>query len=169
MARIVDDRDWGFGWIGDESPRSQLAGHALLANGRVWLVDPPEPGPVEERIRDLGEPGGVIQLLDRHNRASAALAERLGVPLWVVPVRTVADAPFDFVPLVRNRWWVESALWWPDRRVLVCADALGTVAHYFRLSGAFDEPTVERRTPATHSGDPLYAVWARRRPSDPPE
>ena len=41
------------------------------------------------------------------------------------------------------------------------------VARYFRLSGVFDEPTVERRTPAAHRGDPLFAVWARRsdRPS----
>ena len=36
------------------------------------------------------------------------------------------------------------------------------VAHYFRATGAFDEPAVERRTPPTHFGDPLYAVWARR-------
>jgi SAM-dependent methyltransferase len=38
------------------------------------------------------------------------------------------------------------------------------VAHYFRLAGGFDEPTAVRRTPE-HSGDPLFAVWARRRRS----
>jgi SAM-dependent methyltransferase len=36
------------------------------------------------------------------------------------------------------------------------------VAWYFRLSDAFDEPTVERRTPLDRAGDPLFAVWARR-------
>jgi SAM-dependent methyltransferase len=36
------------------------------------------------------------------------------------------------------------------------------VAHYFRLAGVFDEPVAERRTPSTHRGDPLFAVWARR-------
>jgi len=36
------------------------------------------------------------------------------------------------------------------------------VARYFRLAGGFDEPTIERRTPADHRGDPLFAVWARR-------
>jgi SAM-dependent methyltransferase len=36
------------------------------------------------------------------------------------------------------------------------------VAAYFRESLAFAEPTVERRTPAEHRGDPLYAVWAAR-------
>jgi SAM-dependent methyltransferase len=36
------------------------------------------------------------------------------------------------------------------------------VAHYFRLAGGFDEPTIARRTPPGHRGDPLFAVWARR-------
>ena len=35
------------------------------------------------------------------------------------------------------------------------------VAAYFRLAGGWTEPTVERRTPPLHRGDPLYAVWAR--------
>jgi hypothetical protein len=36
------------------------------------------------------------------------------------------------------------------------------VAKYFRLAGGWSEPTIERRTPALHRGDPLYAVWAFR-------
>jgi SAM-dependent methyltransferase len=36
------------------------------------------------------------------------------------------------------------------------------VAEYFRLSGRFGEPVVQRRTPPGHRGDPLYAVWAAR-------
>jgi SAM-dependent methyltransferase len=35
------------------------------------------------------------------------------------------------------------------------------VAEYFRRSGAWSEPSIERRTPADHRGDPLYAVSAR--------
>ena len=34
------------------------------------------------------------------------------------------------------------------------------VAEYFRRAGGFDEPVIERRTPAAHFGDPLWAVWA---------
>ena len=34
------------------------------------------------------------------------------------------------------------------------------VARYFRLAGGWSEPVVERRTPPTHRGDPLFAVWA---------
>ena len=37
------------------------------------------------------------------------------------------------------------------------------VAEYFRQAGAWHEPVVERRTPAGHFGDPLWAVWAYRR------
>jgi SAM-dependent methyltransferase len=36
------------------------------------------------------------------------------------------------------------------------------VATYFRLAGGWSAPTVERRTPPLHVGDPLYAVWAYR-------
>jgi SAM-dependent methyltransferase len=34
------------------------------------------------------------------------------------------------------------------------------VAEYFRRAGGFSDPVVERRTPAGHPGDPLWAVWA---------
>jgi len=36
------------------------------------------------------------------------------------------------------------------------------VEQYFRLAGGWDEPCSHRRTPASHPGDPLFAVWARR-------
>jgi SAM-dependent methyltransferase len=35
-------------------------------------------------------------------------------------------------------------------------------ATYFRLAGGWEEPHVERRTPRLHTGDPLFAVSARR-------
>ncbi len=110
-----------------------MASHALLADAGVWIVDPTEGEGIEERIRALGEPAGVLQLLDRHNRACAAYAERLGVPHHRVPFDGVG--PFETVPIVRRKRWQEVALWWPERRVLVTADALGTVAHYFTLGG----------------------------------
>lgn len=37
----------------------------------------------------------------------------------------------------------------------------GIVAEYFRRAGRFGGPVVERRTPAAHHGDPLFAVWSR--------
>jgi hypothetical protein len=105
--------------------------HALVVDGRVWLIEPVDGEDIEERVRAAGSPAGVIQLLDRHNRDCAALAERLGVRLHVLPREAVG--PFSFIPVVPTRFWHEVALWWPERRVLVCADVLGT-APYF-LSG----------------------------------
>jgi glyoxylase-like metal-dependent hydrolase (beta-lactamase superfamily II) len=34
------------------------------------------------------------------------------------------------LPLLRRRWWHEVALWYPEQRTLVCADAVGTVQYY---------------------------------------
>jgi hypothetical protein len=135
LTRFVDELEWGFGWVSPERRTLRITSHALLADGGVWLVDPSEAEGVEERVRALGEPAGVIQLLDRHERACASLASRLGVQHHVVPFDGVG--PFETVPIVRRRFWREVALWWPERRVLVAADALGTVRHYFALA---DEP-----------------------------
>ena len=94
------------------------------------MIDPIEGEGVDERVRSLGEPAGVIQLLDRHERACEAFAARLGVPLHVVP-RALPETPFEVLPVLRNRFWAEVSLWWPERRILVCADLFGTVP-YFR-------------------------------------
>jgi hypothetical protein len=131
--RWIDEQEWGFGWIAPQRPQLQMASHALLVEGRVWVVDPIDGEGVDERVRALGEPAGVIQLLDRHTRDCAAFARRLGVPHHVVPFVDVGA--FEAIPLVKRSQWQEAALWWPERRVLVCADALGTVPHYFALGG----------------------------------
>jgi hypothetical protein len=129
--RLVDEFDGGLGWICDE-PIAR-ASHALRAADGVWLVDPVEPSnTVLQALERLGEVRGVIQLLDRHNRDCAALGRRYGVPhVAAYASNTVLQAPFETVRVADRRRWREVALWWPERRVLVCGDALGTVA-YFR-------------------------------------
>ena len=124
--RFCDESAHGFGWIvADEGMRR--CSHALLADGRVWLVDPVAWPEAEERIRSLGKPAGVIQLLDRHNRDCAGVAERLGVPHVRAPD---ALPPFEVVRSVDGPGWHERALWWPEGRVLVVADALGTAGYF---------------------------------------
>jgi hypothetical protein len=145
-VRRCDEFDGGFGWIVDEF--MQRCSHALVADGKVWAIDPLAGEGVEEWLRAAGEPAGVIQLLDRHNRDCALLANRLGVPHHVVPTESIG--PFEFLPIRARRWWKESALWWRDRRLLVCADALGT-APYFRAGG---------EKLAVH---PLLRLWPPRR------
>jgi hypothetical protein len=127
---LCDEWAGGFGWAREE--RMQRTSHALAVDGRVWLVDPVDAPELEERVRSLGEPAGVIQLLDRHDRGCAAWAKRLGV----VHHRAfdVVDVPFEVLPIRDRRWWREVALWEPAGRTLVCADALGTVT-FFRAPG----------------------------------
>ena len=126
-VRFCDEFDDGFGWIVDEF--LERCSHALVDDGRVWLIDPVDAEGVEERLLAAGKPAGVIQLLDRHNRDCAELARRLGVELHVVP-RSIPGSPFEFVVVREGRFWKEAALWWPQLRVLVCADALGTSGYY---------------------------------------
>jgi hypothetical protein len=126
--RLCDDfGPDGFGWIVDEA--MMRTSHALAADGKVWFVDALDWPEAVDRALELGEPAGVVQLLDRHDRDCAALAARLGVPHVVVP-DGLPGSPFTFVPLMRRRRWRESALWWPARRTLVLADALATNRFY---------------------------------------
>lgn len=129
-VRFCDEFDGGFGWIVDEF--MLRCSHALVSDGRVWVIDPVDGVGVEERIRAAGAPAGVLQLLDRHNRDCARLAERLSVPHLAVPEQPVP--PFEFRRIRRSRRWKEVALWWPERRIVVFADALGT-APYFCARG----------------------------------
>jgi hypothetical protein len=128
-VRFCDEGEGTLGWVVNEF--MERCSHALVADGGVWLIDALDGDGVEERVRALGEPAGVLQLLDRHARDCAALAGRLGVPHHRL---AIGEAPFEAIPLVTRRRWREIALWWPERRVLVCADALGT-ARYFRAPG----------------------------------
>ena len=112
MARWlpVDEQEDGFGWAIDEP--LERTSHALRVDGRVWLIDPVDAPELEDRIRALGEPAGVLQLLDRHARDGAAWAARLGVPL-VRAFEGVAGTPFQALPVRDNRFWREVALWEP--------------------------------------------------------
>ncbi len=131
---FCDETAFGFGWIADEPERLQRASHALAADGRVWLVDPVDAPAAEARVRALGEPAGVLQLVDRHARDCAVLAGRLGVPLYRLPRGGVPGSPFEVRPLLDVPGWREVALWWEAERALVCSEALGTVS-YFRAPG----------------------------------
>jgi hypothetical protein len=132
QVRFCDETPFGFGWIVDEF--LQRCSHALVVDGRVWLVDPLEGDGVEERVRAAGEPGGVIQLLDRHDRACRAFAARLGVRHHVVPRAPIDGPPFEFLGVRKTPFWKEVALWWPEEQVLACGDALGTVPE-LRVAG----------------------------------
>ena len=148
--RIVDELSFGFGWLIRE--RYGRTSHALADGGRVWLVDPVDVDGLDERIAALGEPAAVIQLLDRHNRDSASVARRLAVPHHRVP-GSLPGSPFEVRRIVRIPRWHEVALWWPDRRTLVCADALGTLRYFTAGGGAIAvHPFLRLRPPGSLRG-----------------
>ncbi len=122
------DEPCGFGWVAAEPPWMERTSHALVHAGGVWLVDPVDVEGLDARIAAAGEPRAVLQLLDRHTRDCRALAGRLGVPLLTVP-DVIHGSPFRPVR-VPGPWWRETALWWEEPRVLVTAEALGTVRYY---------------------------------------
>ena len=123
MAVIYDEHPFGFSWFPDE-PLIRTA-HALDTGAGVWLVDPVDVPEAIERATALGTPAAVLQLLDRHERDCAAVAARLGVPHMRLPA-SLPGSPFRVVRVLRLPRWREIALWWPDRRVLVVAELIGT-------------------------------------------
>jgi hypothetical protein len=144
-SRFCDDLGPdGFGWVVEE-PATRTS-HVLAAEGRIWFVDALDRPDAIERALGLGEPAGVIQLLDRHNRDCAALAARFGVPHVVAP-RAVPGSPFTFVDLVNRRFWRESVLWWPETRTLVVAEALATNRFYTGGTAPIGVHPVLRLTP----------------------
>jgi hypothetical protein len=122
----VEEHALGLTWVVQEPMRR--ASHALVGDGRVWIVDPVEVEGAPD-LAAIGEPAAVLQLLDRHNRDCAAVAARLDVPHLVVP-DVVPDSPFEAIAAVRAPKWKETALWWPSRSALVVAEVLGTNRMY---------------------------------------
>lgn len=129
----VDESALGISWVLDEP--MQRASHAILADGKVWFIDPIEVDDIVDRGAALGEPAGVLQLLDRHDRDCAAVAERLGIEDLRVPDE-VPGSPFEAIKALRVPGWKETALWWPERRLLVVAEIVGT--HPITTAGTGD-------------------------------
>jgi hypothetical protein len=123
MSATLQRHDLGVTWI-EQSSMSRTA-HAISTDGRVWLIDPFEDDAALQTASSLGPPAGVLQLLDRHNRDSQAIATRLGVPLLRLP-KQIPDSPFEVVPILSRSRWREVALWWPQTRALIIPEAIGT-------------------------------------------
>ena len=134
----------GFGWMVEEA--ATRTSHALAADGKVWLVDALDWPDAVDRALELGEPAGVIQLLDRHNRDCASLAARLGVPHVVAPGQ-VPGTPFAFVDVVQRKHWRESALWWAERARWWWRRCLGTNRFFTGGTAPIGVHVVMRLTP----------------------
>jgi hypothetical protein len=126
LIKTYDEYEFGLSWVLEET--MQRASHAVVDEaGKLWLIDPVAVDEALERALALGEPAGVLQLLDRHNRDCAQLAEQLGVPHIEVPDEA---PPFEAIPVVRIPGWKETALWWPARKALIVAEVVGSNDYY---------------------------------------
>ena len=67
----------------------------------------------------------------RHRRDADAIAAR-----HTVPIAGPLPAGIEERRVVRLPGWHETALWIPERRLLICADVLGTIGYFL----ADDEP-----------------------------
>jgi hypothetical protein len=61
-SAVVDHQSYGLTWVMRE-PMARAC-HALVADGRVWLVDPVEEPAAMSAAAALGEPASVLRLLD---------------------------------------------------------------------------------------------------------
>ncbi len=123
MSTTVRRHALGLTWL--ETSGMRRAAHALRDGDRVWLIDPFEDETALSAAAELGRPAGVIQLLDRHNRDGAQIAQRLEIERHRLP-GSLPDAPFAIIPVIRRPWWQEVALWWEAEAALVVAEAVGT-------------------------------------------
>jgi hypothetical protein len=143
MPLCYDELPFGLSW--SSAPLFRTS-HALATPRGVWLIDPVDDAEALERVAALGEPAGVLQLLDRHKRDCAEIAGRLGVPHMQIPD---AVPGFEVIPVVRRPGWKESALWWPEQRALVVTEALGTTPHFTLGKAPVGVHVMLRLTPPT--------------------
>ena len=155
----VDAFESGVGWIAHPEETMQRAGHALVDDGEVWLVDPVDAEGLDERLADLGTVAGVVVLYNYHRRDAAAVANRHGVPVSL-PARMTAltdddvaapverfddrlgETGYRLREVTRTRFWQEWALF--DGETLVVAESVGS-APYFLAPGERLGVTLVRR------------------------
>jgi hypothetical protein len=148
MTGIVVDWTTAYGcsWTPAGDGAMELHSHALRDADSVWLIDPIDGEGLDDALATLGgSVEHVVVLLDRHQRDAAAIAARHDATLHVVagPIRqpvpahaqrfddAIPDSPFTVMPVRDSgKLWQERALWWPEHKLLVVAESLGSSAAF---------------------------------------
>lgn len=136
MTRTYPLDDAGsFAWIAHPHERMQRASSAVVTAKGTLVVDPVDFDGLDDALSRLGPVAGVVQLLDRHNRDVAAIAARLSVRVLVPGALAGRGEPLAIAGVQERAvrampGWNEAALWLPERRLLVCAEAVGTAPYY---------------------------------------
>ncbi len=122
------------------------ASHALKTDAGVFVVDPIDVDGIDDLFAEFGDVAGVVILLDRHKRDSAAVANRhdvsVYIPEWMSGVEEDIDAPVERMhrqlpgtdygvhKIIKNTFWQEAALYGDEDDTLVVPEAVGA-ADYF--------------------------------------
>jgi hypothetical protein len=138
--------DRGASWLAYPDEAMQRASHVLETDAGAIVVDPVDAEGIDDLFAEFGEVAGVIVLLDRHTRDSAAIANRHDAPVYIpdalAGVEDDVDAPTERIhrqipgtdygihTLTSNPLWKEAALYGDDDDTLVVPEAVGT-AEYF--------------------------------------
>jgi len=139
--------DRGASWIAYPDEMMERASHVLGTDAGALVVDPVDAHEIDELLTEFGEVAGVVVLLNRHKRDSAAIARRHDAPVYVPDAltgiesdidaptervrRQIPDTDYGVHELVSNPFWQEAALYGDEDDTLVVPESLGT-AEYFR-------------------------------------
>jgi hypothetical protein len=132
------DARGSFVWIADPDERLRRASTALVVERGVLVIDPVDHPDLDDALAAVGPVIGTCTLIDRHGRDAAAVAARHGVPQFVPAVLAGKGTPL-VVDGVQERvilamvGWNEAALWLPERRLLICAEAVGTLGFFLAM------------------------------------
>ena len=125
-------------WLLGAGDPAQRASCAIVVDAGTLVVDPVDGEGLDALLSGLPPVIGVVTLLDRHQRDAAVIGERLGAPR-LTPIALggsgVAVAGVEERSVFERRRWREALLWLPDRRLLVCAETLGTAGFDLARSG----------------------------------
>jgi hypothetical protein len=139
IVRQQLDARGSFAWQPGPSDPKLRSSTAIVTDAGTALVDPVDGPGLDAALATLPPVCGVVTLLDRHQRDAAPVAERFGVP-WLIP--RALGGPGVMLPgveertVMTRRYWREALLWLAERRLLVCAETIGTAS--FDLARAGD-------------------------------
>jgi len=157
--------DRGASWIAYPEETMQRASHVLETEAGAIVVDPVDAEGIDDLFAGFGDVAGVIVLLNRHKRDSAAIAKRHDVPVYVPDAlagvendidaptervhRQIPDTDYGVHELTSNAVWQEAALYGDEDDTLVVPEAVGTADYFLAGSERLGVHPMLRLTPPT--------------------
>ena len=157
--------DRGASWIAYPDETMQRASHVLGTDAGAIVVDPVDADGIDDLLTEFGAVAGVVVLLDRHKRDSAAVANRHDAPVYVPEAlagveddidapterirRQIPDTDYGVHTLTTNPVWKEAALYGDEDDTLVVPEAVGTVDYFLAGGERLGVHPMLRLTPPT--------------------